>query len=606
MVNSSTNSNINTIKAQYFDPLMTNNWNFDMTSQNFLNGVFSSSELLSDITSSYLNLQPLSPSAIGKYTIDILNGLSDGSGKSTEFFSLTSQPYACVAGSYTQGTGIPTYNNVNPSYSTSGTDSFLMTSNYYVQQKNEILIIQLIFTITNTGSLNVNSTPTSTNMPLINVQVINKVITKDAQASLASGYDQSKTKVYNSSSYPLSYLTGNQTFNPTSSYNSVSNTLPIIFAPGFVKLSATLPVMYIPPVSVDGSYLGQYLNGGNFSNAGYTIDSGIPTFNAVDGLTQVASTRPVQYGHFVIGVAYNSDGYNTSYTPSATIYAEYMIKNIWRSPISIFNSYDGVSINDLSNKKVILLFGTNSTGGMYLVINTGTPINVITAFGVTTLNNFMMIMRALRNNYNGDTSYMSYITDQNVINQINSTGNYNITPVQLNKITDGTIMNPQTVKNCPGMSYMLLNTKNSANMSVDITQQNVFNGSLGISYMNMSNVGLCSVGLNKYYNSILKIFSAYNGDLIGNSYYIGQMTGTNNLTYYVLIILPETSFNPNPVSTSNNVMSIFSNVNSPFYITFQNSTNGQIQFSPNSNVNINKLTMSVSNSSVVLNSTSLK
>jgi hypothetical protein len=283
-----------------------------------------------------------------------------------------------------------------------------------------------------------------------------------------------------------------------------------------------------------------------------------------------------------------------------------MIKNIWRSPISIFNSYDGVSINDLSNKKVILLFGTNSTGGMYLVINTGTPINVITAFGVTTLNNFMMIMRALRNNYNGDTSYMSYITDQNVINQINSTGNYNITPVQLNKITDGTIMNPQTVKNCPGMSYMLLNTKNSANMSVDITQQNVFNGSLGISYMNMSNVGLCSVGLNKYYNSMLKIFSAYNGNLIGNSYYIGQMTGTNNLTYYVLVILPETSFNPNPVSTSNNIMSIFSNVNSPFYITVQNSTNGQIQFSPNSNVNINKLTMSVSNSCVVLNSTSLK
>jgi hypothetical protein len=604
MVNSSTNSNINTIKAQYFDPLMTNNWNFDMTSQNFLNGVFSSSELLSDATSSYLNLQPLSPTTTGKYTIDILNGSSDGSSKSTEFFSLTSQPYACVAGLYTQGTGIPTYNNVNPSYSTSGTDSFLMTSNYYVQQKNEILIIQLIFTITNTSSLNTEST--SLTLPLINVQVINKVITKDAQASLASGYDQSKTKVYNSSSYPLNFMQNGQTFNPTLSYNNISNTLPIVFAPGFVKLSATLPVIYVPPVSVNGTYLGQYLNGGNVSNAGYTIDSGVPTFNSVNGFTQVASSKPVQYGHFVIGVAYNSDGYNNSYTPSATIYAEYMIKNIWRSPISIFNSYDGVSINDLANKKVILLFGTNSTGGIYLVINTGTPINVISAFGVTTLSNFMMIMRALRNNYNGDTSYMSYITDQNVINQINSTGNYNITPVQLNRMTDGTIMNPPTVKNCPGMSYMLLNTKNSANMSIDITQQNVFNGTLGISYMNMSNIGLCSVGLNKYYNSILKIFSAYNGELIGNSYYIGQMTGTNSLTYYVLIILPETTFNPNPVSTSNNVMSIFSNVNSPFYITVPNSTNGQIQFSPNSNTNINKLTMSVSNSSVVLNSTTLK
>ena len=161
------------------------------------------------------------------------------------------------------------------------------------------------------------------------------------------------------------------------------------------------------------------------------------------------------------------------------------------------------SNRDIINKKVILLFGTNSTGGMYLVINTGTPINAISAFGVTTLNNFMMIMRALRGNYNGDTSYMNYITDQNVINHINSSGNFNITPVQLNKITDGTIMNPPTVKNCPGMSYMLLNTKNSANMSIDTSQQNIFNGTLGISYMNMSNIGLCSIGLNKYYNSLL-------------------------------------------------------------------------------------------------------
>src|SRR3990167_8750849 len=120
MVNSSANSGLNQLKAQYFDPLMTNNWNFDMISQNFLAGTFASSDLLSESTSSYLNLQPTSPTTTGKYTIDITNGGSDGSSTSTEFFSLTSNPYACLAGSFANGSGTPTYSNINPNYSNAG------------------------------------------------------------------------------------------------------------------------------------------------------------------------------------------------------------------------------------------------------------------------------------------------------------------------------------------------------------------------------------------------------------------------------------------------------------------------------------------------------
>ena len=597
MVNSSVSQSANTIKGQYFDPMMTNGWNFDMGAQSFLNGVFSESALMSENTSSYLNLQPTSPSSLGKYTIDITNGLSDGSGASTEFFSLTSQPYACVAGSFTNGTGIPTYNNVNPNYSNTGTDSFLFTSNYYFQQKNEILMVQLIFTVQNTGSL--NATGTSTTLPRVTVLVINKVVTQDGLSNISQGFEHGhKTKTYTSTPYTMDYQSSSgSSFDATQSYNYVKNTLPIVFAPGFVSLYATLPLSYVPPVLTSSVWYGQYVN---TTGNGFNIISGEPTFNTTTGLTAI--NRSVTYGHFVVAISYNQDGYSNSYVPNSSIYAEYMIRNIWRSPIAIFNSYEGASVNDMVSKKVILLFGTTANGGMFLVMNTGTPISIITGYAVTTLNNFMQMLRALKTNYNGQTSYMSYLTDQNVINQINSGGYFTIVPIQINKITEGTITNPSAVKESPGMYYMLLNSLNSANFVVDVSEQTVLNKSIGIEYLNMgSNCVLMTTGVCRYNSSLLKMEVIQTGDLLGNSYFMGVRkgaTGTTTGNYFVQVILPETLFNGKPVQMGPNQMGVFSNVNSPFYIKLNGSA--ATQFSPDSNLSGNRLTMSVSNTQVVL------
>jgi hypothetical protein len=600
MVNSSVSQSVNTIKAQYFDPLEQGNWNFSMTSNSILAGTFASSELLSESTSSFMNLQATAPSATGKYTLDITNGTSDGSGTSTEFFSLTSQPYACFAGTYAS---TPTYNNVNPNYTNTGTDSFIFTSNYYVQQKNEILIIQLIFTIQNVGSLNVNST--STNVPVLYVTVVNKVITQDAQASLSSGFDNvSKPKIYRSTPYPLQFMAINgqpvSNFDPTQSYNYVFNYLPIVFAPNFVKLSANLSLIYIPPIQVGDVWNGQYLSaGGN----GFAITSGNPTFYPTTGLTQLNPVRPVQFGHFVVGVSYNQDGYSSSYVPYANIYAEYMIRNIWRSPLAIYNSYSGVSVSELAQKQVLLLFGSSTNGGTFLVMNTGTPINIVTGFAVTSLNNFMMIMRALKTNNEGQTAYMSYLTDPNIINTVNATGYFSIMPVTINKVTDGTIINPTTVKASPNMSYMLLNNKNSANMIVDIAEQFVVNKDLGISYLGMSSSVIMATGNNKYNMSNVKIENMPNLEVFGNSIYLGTMTGKSGTTtslFYVIVILPEASFNPSGVAGSTNQMAVFADEHSPFYVQVSGnngagSIGGYTQFAPRSNINGNRLLMSVSN-----------
>ena len=139
-VNSTTNSNLNTVKAEYFDPADANNWNFEIQAESLLNGYCSTSDLMTEDLSSFTNLQPSNSKVTGKYLIDITNT----GGALTEFFSLTASPYASVNGVFDT---VPTYNNVIPRYSTQGSDNFLFTSNYFVKAKNEILIIYLIFTI---------------------------------------------------------------------------------------------------------------------------------------------------------------------------------------------------------------------------------------------------------------------------------------------------------------------------------------------------------------------------------------------------------------------------------------------------------------------------
>ena len=612
MINSTLSPNSNIVKAQYFDPVTGypnssasgstgfGNWNFDLVQTSYLNGTMSSSSLLSESTSIYSNLQPYN-SSLGLYNIDIVNsGLQTSAGDSiqTEFFSLTSQPYATTGGDFVD---TPTYNNVNPGYSSNNSDNFIFTSNYYVQQKNEIIIVQLVFTVTNTNALNVLNTSTS-NTPSVSVIVYNKVITQETLAGLSNG-SGAKTKVYSAGPIPLQYMQGGSTFNPINANYNINNNVPIIIADGYSKLYATLPLIYVPPILSGSTYYPQYLNQGSDSNPGYVIESNVPyiptTGSAINGTT--ISSSQVLYGHFVVGVAYSNDF--STYNPGSYIYSEVLIKNIWRSPISIYSSYQAFSVNDMATKLVVLLFGKTNNGGTFLVTNTGTPLSLINNYAVTSLRNFMNIMKAVINTFDGSSSLVDYFINPNTIQQVNSSGSYNIQILTLQPLLEGAITNPQSVLSCPNMYYMFLNSKNSTNMSVDPSNQIVFGQNIGQSYFGLTNSTLCASGNLKYYNSNLNILATNNNELFANSIYLGQNI-SNGQTFYMLLILPEALFNGNALDSTNNTVSVYTSSNTLFYINA--SSNTSTKFSQDaysvsstgtstSTFHVSKLIMSVSN-----------
>jgi len=612
MINSTLSPNSNIVKAQYFDPVTGypnssasgstgfGNWNFDLVQTSYLNGTMSSSSLLSESTSIYSNLQPYN-SSLGLYNIDIVNsGLQTSGGDSTqtEFFSLTAQPYATTSGEFVD---TPTYNNINPGYSSNNSDNFIFTSNYYVQQKNEIIIVQLVFTVTNTNALNVLNTSTS-NTPSVSVIVYNKVITQETLAGLSNG-SGAKTKVYSAGPIPLQYMQGGSTFNPINANYNINNNVPIIIADGYSKLYATLPLIYVPPILSGSTYYPQYLNQGTDSKPGYVIESNVPyiptTGSAINGTT--ISSSQVLYGHFVVGVAYSNDF--STYNPGSYIYSEVLIKNIWRSPISIYSSYQAFSVNDMATKLVVLLFGKTNNGGTFLVTNTGTPLSLINNYAVTSLRNFMNIMKAVINTFDGSSSLVDYFINPNTVQQVNSTGSYNIQILTLQPLLEGAITNPQSVLSCPNMYYMFLNSKNSTNMSIDPSNQIVFGQNIGQSYFGLSNSTLCAGGNLKYYNSSLNILATNNNELFANSIYLGQNI-SNGQTFYMLLILPEALFNGNALDTTNNIVSVYTSSNTLFYINA--SSNTSTKFSEDAYVvsstgtststfNVSKLIMSASN-----------
>lgn len=580
-VNSTTNSNLNTVKAQYFNPADTSNWNFEIQADNLLNGNMASSELLCDDISSFTNLQPANSKFTGKYLIDITNT----GGSLTEFFSLTASPYASVNGSFES---TPTFNNVIPRYSNWGSDNFLFTSNYFVKAKNEILIVYMIFTVTGTQSLNVlNSTSV---VPTVSVRVINKVITKEK----LSGHDRdSKTKVYDFGSTTLKYNDG-ATFDPKTSSFYLYNTMPVVLAPGFQKVYATIPLIYVPPAVVGNTYQGQYLN-----TTGYTIVSNTPVVTTTDVTTPANSAT--NFGYYVVGVSFSSDA--MTYTPSTSICAEVILKNVWKSPIAIYNSYSNFSVNDMYNKVIVLLWGQSTSGGTFLVTNTGTPISAVKSYSVTTLGNFMRIMRVIINLYDGGSAYADYFTDENLINVVNTGTSYNIEPLEKHPVTDGMIENPKSVCTNPNMSYLFVNVKNSVGMTVDPTIQKVFNQNIGSNYLGLQGSVLCDTGNIKYNNSVMNMFPVKNGDVFANSLYLGR-SQVGSSTYNMLLILPEAQFNAAPASATNNVMSIHSVTNSLIYVSAltipttgtQSEPNSAYEFSPDvSAVTYSKVNMSVSN-----------
>ncbi len=594
MINSTLNPNANIVKAQYFDPvyggvpggLMNfDSWNFDMVPNSYLNGSYSSSALLSEPTYLFNNLQPIT-SALGQYTLDIQNDNeqvnSSGDSNKTLFFSLTSQPYVCFKGSFYT---TPTQINVMPGYSANNSDNFLFTSNYYVQQKNEIIIVQLVFTVSNTNSLNANNIGVglTSGSPTVSVIVYNKVISKDALASLASGSstDGLKTKIYTAGPIPLQYTQNGTPFNPQVGSFSLNNNVPIIIAPGYNKQYATMPIVYVAPKAgtLSGStvYYPQYLNqGGSSPSSGYQIDNYLPIPNPLN-VSLPTNSAPHPFGHFVVGVAYSSD--YATFQPGSAIYAEVLIKNIWRSPISVYQSYQAFSTNDMATKQVVLLFGKTFNGGTFLVTNSGTPISMIDNYAVTSLRNFMSIMRAVIAYFDGSTSLVDYFINSNVVQQINALSNANINVLTLQPLLDGAIANPQTVLTCPNMYYLLLKTPNTVNMTVDPTNQVVFGQNIGANYFGLPNSLLCATGDCRYYSSDLSLLSVSDGQLFGNSIYAGLNT-INNQQFYTLIVLPEALFNGLPLATTNNVLAVYSTVSTIFYIN--TTANASTQFVPQS------------------------
>ncbi len=588
MINSTLNPNANVVKAQYFDPVYGGipgsmgfaDWNFDLVPNSYLNGSYSSSALLSEPTYLFNNLQPIT-AALGQYTLDIENGAaqtnSSGNSSQTLSFSLTSQPYVCYQGSFYT---TPTQINVVPGYSSNNSDNFLYTSNYYVQQKNEIIIVQLVFTVANTNSLNANNVGVglTSGAPTVSVIVYNKIISKDALASLASGSstDSLKTKIYTAGPIPLQYTQNGTPFNPQNPSFSINNNVPIIIAPGYQKQYATLPIIYVAPTPVQSSgqtiYYPNYLNaGGSSPSSGYQIVSNLPVVNPL-AVTAPANVQPCPFGHFVVGVAFSSD--YATYQPGSSIYAEVLIRNIWRSPISIYQSYQAFSTNDMATKQVVLLFGKTFNGGTFLVTNSGTPISLIDNYAVTSLRNFMSIMRAVVTYFDGSVSLVDYFINTNVVQQINALSNANIQVLTLQPLLDGSIANPPTVLNCPNMYYLLLKSPNTVNMTVDPTNQVVFGQNIGASYFGLPNSLLCGTGDARYYSSDLSLLSVADGQIFANSIYAGLNT-INNQQFYTLLILPEALFNGVPLTTTNNVLSIYSTPSTLFYINTTSNTSSQ-------------------------------
>jgi hypothetical protein len=624
-INSTVNQTNNSVRLKYFDPVTGypnmsssmgtagfgfENWNFDLTPQNYLNGCVSSSNLLGEQTSMYDNLQPpfSTPNYLGMYSVDITNNneqVNNGDSSNTMFFSLTAQPYLSYQGVMYNCPGNaaqPTQININPNYTTLGTDSFLFTSQYWAQTNNEILLIYMVFSIANTTSTYYDG-KTDTNLnspaPSVNVTVYNKVISKEMLASMGTGNSCPQPKVYSSGVVTLKYLIPGQTFSPDTPSYFLFNNVPIILADGFGKQFVTMGLYYIPPATGDYASQCQYLTAGtdvsSITNAGFSIQNNLPTANVtvgtVDtGITTLEGTQTYN-GHFVVSISYS---YNASqYNPGTSFSAQVLVKNIWRSPISIYSSYNAYSVNDLVNKQVVLLFGRTSNGGSFLVTNTGTPLSQITNYGITSLGNFMTIMKLLLTSYNETYTLADYFINTSFINIVNSTFGVNILPVTLQPVLEGTMMNPRTVSNCPNMWYMFINSTNANNLAVDPTNQIVFNAETS-SYFGLQSSTLCDTGLCKYFNSELQMINTSSNNSVptyfANSLYMG-LNSINGQNYYMLLILPEALFNGVPQNSTNNNISIYATPNSVFYFMVNATTSSA--FVPSSN----SITTSTTNSS---------
>ena len=560
----------------YFDPSQVNNsWNYSLGNpNNLLAGQTSLMSTYDNNLQNFQNLQTFGVKADGTYSLDITNGQQSTTNTNPLFYA--------IGASYTSQSS--QFNTV-PNYNQSNTSNYLMNAQYMFVTQQDILIISLTTTINGTDSLYVGNS----GKPLLFVKVTNKVYSKEALQNGSS----SAAKIYEHS-MGLKY-TNSTTFDNSVSSNNMNQPIPLIFAPGFINTYCYVSVLYVPPVLDSLEYYGQYLpsNGFVFTNGA----------NNYDTSTFVETTQKTRYGYFVLGFAYQFGDLYSTYLPSG-IQQEVITTNIWRSPISLYNAYKNYSVLDSNGLNVTLLFGKTYNGALFLVTNTGTPISSVTAFGYTSLSNFISIMQAFCREYNNTSSLVDYFTDPFTITQLKLKG-YDVSLVILQPVIDAInkIKNPSSVDTLPNMNYIFVHQPNSVNITIDPSLQTVINQTTGQNYFGLSNSLLYALGSNLYTSSKLDILSTFNNTLFGNTLYLG-LQDINGSLYHVNIATPESGFRPNYNADDANCFNIYATPNTAYYVS---NLVGSTRFVPGAiqtnllnqpKYDISKLVMTVSNNPI--------
>lgn len=471
-------------------------------------------------------------------------------------------------------TNLSSYYNPSPNYSTtSHSSTFTFQSQYYFQATEQVILVKLIFTINNTHSLNTQNT--NNIFPSISVNVINQVFTKDNIIKNEMG------KIYQNTSI-LRYSDNPNNFDSTKPSYFLYNNVPLIIAPNFEKEFITLPILYVPPILNNGVYYGQYL-----PPSGYYFNNGIMNFNSSELIRTQTQTNN---GHFVVGIAYQMENEYVSSLMKG-INAEITVKTIWNSPLSLYNNYNSYSTLDLETVNVILLSANNINGGQSLVVNSGTPISSITKFGITSLSNFMSIMNLFIKEDDGTIPLLDYFTNQNRINIFKTKG-YNLEVVVFETIYDTNIIYNPTNYTLHNTSYILLHSNNTENIIINPYNQKVIYKNVKKPYFGFENSVLVSIGNLNYSNVELKMITTNNKISFGNALFIGEIS-INGKNYYTLITLPESGFTPN-YNVNSQKLTVFATDNSIFYKS--TSASSSTQFTPNSiKINLNNVINPISN-----------
>ena len=561
-------NNSNVSDASYFDiskkpdiaidQNIFNNFYFNDRS-NIESGRVVYGDIQSD-TNQYLNLNKNNSNI---YTMDILNTSSTDT-EPIQFISLTNLPYT--------NTFLPD-EKFNPVYFAGGSSSVIVRSSYCFSVSGDILIIRMIFTITNTQQLDLDSSG-STLLPCITLKIYNEVYYTSTATNVGN---YSNTKSYGPYTYNLNYTSG--TFNPTVASYSENQNIQLVFVPGFSLVSADLVTMFVPGIRAPGL---NYITQDDF----LVIDKELKVETK---LGRTPSTFSNTTGYFGVAFVYKI---SNNYYNSSILSQNNTITSVWRSPISIYNSYNSYTLNDLVLTNIIVLFGKTTKGGTFVVLNSGTPINIITSYSVTTLYNFINIMSAISYNYDSNYALIDYFINSSLINRINNVYDYNITPLYIQSILAGSIVTPNISNN---LYYFLLNSKNNFNLSIEPIMQNSFNGlGFGINYFGLASADAVGIGNLTYAGTEVSTLTTNNNYCLPDTIFLG-LNSINNTSYFVCLILPESLFT---YSIPSNVLNLYSNNNSIFYVSTSNNVSSQF----NSQNNITqRRTLTVSNTAIINN-----